>query len=212
MWWREVLTLRERFAAAAPYSSSFIDCTAVIEPGAELDDSAGPIVVGARSRICAGAVIKGPAFVEDDVVVGNSALIRGPVIIGSGVRIGYATEIKQALIGSRASIGPMSFVADSKVDCDAYLGAMVRTSNQRLDRGSIRVMHQGGLVETGANKLGCWIGQGASLGIQVIVLPGRAVAAGALFEPRITISNNLPAGHYRVRQVLETVSAKGALQ
>jgi len=209
MWWREVIALDARFSAAVPWRTSCIDRTAVIEPGTELDDSAGPIVIGARVRVCAGAVIRGPAFIDNDTLIGNAALIRGPVIIGSGVRVGHATEIKRALIGDRVSIGPMCFIGDSKIDADAYLGALVRTSNQRLDRAPIRVEHEGALVDTGADKLGCWIGRGASLGIQVIVLPGRTVAAGALFEPRATIARNLPAGHYRVRQALETVSLKG---
>lgn len=209
MWWREVIALSARFAAAVPCRESNIDPTAIIEPGAVLDDSTGPIVIGAGTRVCAGAVIRGPAFIDNDGLIGNAALIRGPVIIGTEVRIGHATEIKQALIGERVSIGPMCFVADSKIDNDAYLGAMVRTSNQRLDRATVTVEHEGRLIDTGAGKLGCWIGRGASLGIQVIVLPGRIVRAGTLFEPRITITKNLPAGHYRLHQQVESVSPKG---
>lgn len=210
MWWVEVLSLGRRLAAAVPGGATSIDPTAVIEAGAVLDDSTGPIVIGARTRVCAGAVVRGPAVIARDGMVGNQALLRGPLLIGAQVRIGFATEIKQALIGERVSIGPMCFVADSRIDADAYLGAMVRTSNQRLDRATISVERaepNGARVRTdsGSAKLGCWIGAGASLGIQVIVLPGREIAAGALFEPRITISKNLPAAHYRVRQTLETV-------
>jgi bifunctional UDP-N-acetylglucosamine pyrophosphorylase/glucosamine-1-phosphate N-acetyltransferase len=44
----------------------------------------------------------------------------------------------------------------------------------------------------------------ASLGIQVIVLPGREIAAGATFAPRITVERNLPTGRYRLTQTLES--------
>jgi len=209
MWWREIIALGERFAAAVPGPQGSIDPSAVIEPGATLDGSRGPIVIGAGVRVCAGAVIRGPAFIDNDTLIGNQALLRGPVIIGAGVRVGFAAEIKNALIADRVSIGPMCFVADSKVDADAYLGALVRTSNQRLDRAGITVAHGGAYIPSGTDRLGCWIGAGASLGIQVIVLPGRTIAPGALFEPRITVTRNLPAGHYRVRQALETLTPKG---
>jgi bifunctional UDP-N-acetylglucosamine pyrophosphorylase/glucosamine-1-phosphate N-acetyltransferase len=136
-------------------------------------------------------------------LVGNQAMIRGPALIEDEVRIGFATEIKNAEIRCGVLIGPMCFIADSRIDEDAYLGAQVRTSNQRLDRGPISVRHDGHEISTGRDKLGCWIGARASLGIQVIVLPGRVIAPDSLFEPRITITKNYPAGRYRAQQQIE---------
>ena len=203
MWWREVSALGERFAAAA---GATIDASATVEEGATLDESGGAIVIGARTRICAGAILRGPVSIGADCLIGNNVMIRGPALIGDGVRIGYTTEIKQALIGDRVSIGPMCFVADSRVDEDAYLGALVRTSNQRLDRKPISVREGERDIATGMDKLGCWIGARAALGIQVIVLPGRTIAADSLFEPRITIARNHPSGHYRAVQTIEQIS------
>jgi bifunctional UDP-N-acetylglucosamine pyrophosphorylase/glucosamine-1-phosphate N-acetyltransferase len=202
MWWADVRDLGVRVAALTAGGGS-IGSTAMVEPGATIDESAGPVVIGARTKICGGAVLKGPLVIGDDCLVGNNAMVRGPTWIGDGVRIGYATEIKQALIGDRATIGPMCFVADSRVDAGAYLGAMVRTSNHRLDGRAVAVREGDSVVETGCDKLGCWIGEGASLGIQVIILPGRVVAPGSLFEPRLTVDRNYPAGHYRLKQTLE---------
>ena len=59
-----------------------------------------------------------------------------------------------------------------------------------------------------ARKLFAWA---KSLGIQVIVLPGRAIAPDSLFEPRITVSRNYPSGHYRLPQEVECVSQKEAV-
>lgn len=205
MWWAEVLTLQELVSAEIGTSETRLASTAIVEAGAMLDDSGGPIIVGARTRIGAGAMLRGPLIIGSDCLIGNMVMLRGPAKIGNSARIGFATEIKQALIGDRVSIGPQCFVADSRVDSDAYLGAQVRTSNQRLDRTEITVRHESGEVATGSDKLGCWIGSGASLGIQVIVLPGRVIAPNSLFEPRITIARNHPTGHYRVRQAVELV-------
>ncbi len=209
MWWREILSLEDRLRAINLGHGSSIDDTAIIEAGATLDSSNGPIIIGARTRVCAGAVIRGPVFIENDCMIGNQALIRGPTVIGTEVKIGFATEIKQAIIGNRVSIGPMCFVGDSKIDHDAYLGAMVRTSNQRLDRQPIRVLHSGEFVSSGSDKLGCLIGAGTAIGIQCIVLPGRVVPANSTFDPRVTIEKNLPYGHYRIRQTLEAINTEG---
>lgn len=207
MWWVEVQSLADD---PRLHGSSQVDQTAEVEPGVTLDDRAGPIVIGARSRVCAGAILRGPLAIGEDSLVGNYATIRGPTRIGDGVRIGFAAELKQAIVADRVMIGPQCYVADSKVDEDAYLGAQVRTSNHRLDRRPIRVRVDGDDVDTGMEKLGCWIGRGVSLGIQVIVLPGRVIAAGSTFEPRVTVSRNYPAGHYRVAQAIETVPAREA--
>jgi bifunctional UDP-N-acetylglucosamine pyrophosphorylase/glucosamine-1-phosphate N-acetyltransferase len=203
MWWREL----EAQARASQWQASDadlqIDPTAFVAETAHLDASRGPIVIGGRTRICEGAYIQGPATIGDDCMVGNLAMIRGPVTIGNKTRIGFATEIKGAIIEDRVTIGPQCFVADSKIEQDAYLGAQVRTSNHRLDKQPVRVFHEGEEVDTGLEKLGCLIGARSALGIQVIVLPGRVVAPDSIYAPRITIEKNLPSGRYRQAQQLE---------
>lgn len=201
MWW---LDLEARRTLATATLGGEIHALAVIEAGAIFDERDGPITLGANSRICAGATIKGPVTIGDHCMVGNLAMIRGPTVIGNRVSIGFATEVKAAVIEDDVSIGPQCFVADSLVEQGAYLGAQVRTSNHRLDRKSVTVFAGGQLIDSGHEKLGCRIGSKASLGIQVIVLPGRDVAPGSIFAPRITVERNLPTGRYRLNQTLET--------
>ena len=198
VWWRELGS-----AGAFDCGRSLdLDATADISAEAVLDTTRGPIVIGARSRICRGAHIEGPVIIGDDCLVGNMAMIRGSTTIGNGSRIGFATEVKNAIIEDRVTIGPQCFVADSKIEQDAYLGAQVRTSNHRLDKRTVEVIVDGKRVDTGLDKLGCLIGARASLGIQVIILPGREVAPDSLFAPRLTVEKNLPAGRYRHEQKL----------
>ena len=206
MWWFDIAGLAQRVSAI---ETGLIDPSAIIEAGAVLDESEGPISIGARSKICAGAIVKGPISIGANCMIGYYSVIRGPAVLGDDVRVGYATEISRALLGERVSVGPMCFIAHSRIDEGAYLGAMVRTSNHRLDQRPISVRDGVRDVQTGLEKLGCWIGAGAALGIQVIVLPGRVIAAGSTFEPRVTISRNLPKGHYRVRQQIELVEGRG---
>lgn len=201
MWWTNIQDLARDVAAG---NSGVVDPSAVIEPGAILNDAAGPISIGARTRVCAGAIVNGPVRVGIDCLIGNNALVRGPSDIGDDVRIGYSSEIKHSRIADGVRIGPMCFVADSIIDASAYLGAMVRTSNHRLDGKVVTVRTtKGGEMSTGLEKLGCWIGARTALGIQVIVLPGRVVPPDSIFEPRITISRNHPPGRYRVIQTVD---------
>jgi bifunctional UDP-N-acetylglucosamine pyrophosphorylase/glucosamine-1-phosphate N-acetyltransferase len=204
MWWREIEAQKSRWPALPDQGDSLIvDPTAVICDAVVLDASRGPIIIGERTKICHGAHLQGPLEIGSDCLVGNLAIIRGPAQIGDGTRIGFATEIKNAIIEDGVTIGPQCFVADSKIEREAYLGAQVRTSNHRLDKATVKVMVDGVAVDTGLEKLGCLIGSGAALGIQVIILPGRVVAPGSIFAPRITIEKNLPSGRYRPTQQLE---------
>lgn len=204
MWWREIEAQPSPCSTCADSHCLHIDKSATVAEDATIDTGGGPVVVGARSRICSGATICGPVAIGRDCLIGNLALVRGAATIGNGSKVGFAAEIKNSIVGDRVSIGPQCFVADSKIEDDAYLGAQVRTSNHRLDRQSVCVLVHGKLVDTGREKLGCLIGARAALGIQVIVLPGRTVAPDSVIGPRITVDKNLPTGRYRLPQSLQT--------
>jgi NDP-sugar pyrophosphorylase family protein len=204
MWWRELQAQKDLWPTfCEPDESLSVDPSAVIADGAVLDATRGPIIIGERTKICRSAHLQGPITIGSDCMIGDLAVVRGPAQIGNCTRIGFAAEIKNAIIGERVTIGPQCFVADSKIESDAYLGAQVRTSNHRLDKATVKVMVDGEAVDTGLEKLGCLIGARAALGIQVIVLPGRVVAPDSVFAPRITIEKNLPPGRYRPTQQLE---------
>ncbi|EDE8386948.1 acetyltransferase [Salmonella enterica subsp. enterica serovar Shubra] len=200
-WWKALERLPEdvRYTEHLPETglrSPGIDIAA----SAVIDETDGPVRIGQGTRICHGAVLKGPLIVGRDCLIGNHSFLRGACILGNAVKIGFGTEVKNARIESGATIGPQCFIADSIVSRDAYLGAMVRTSNHRLDGKTVSVIHNNVLVDTGREKLGCFIGERACLGVQVIILPGRVVAPETRLAPRITVERNLPSGYYRLRQ------------
>ena len=167
-----------------------------------IDESAGEVVIGANTRICHGAVIQGPVVIGANCLIGNYAFIRPGTVISNGVKIGFATEIKNAVIEMEAMIGPQCFIADSVVASHAYLGAQVRTSNHRLDEQPVSVRTPEGIIATGCDKLGCYIGQRSRLGVQVIILPGRIISPNTQLGPRVIVERNLPTGNYLLRQEL----------
>lgn len=107
-----------------------------------IDQSEGDVIIGANTRICHGAVIQGPVVVGANCLIGNYAFIRPGSVISNGVKVGFATEIKNSVIESEVTIGPQCFIADSVVRDHVYLGAQVRTSNHRLDGQPVSV-HSG---------------------------------------------------------------------
>ena len=147
-----------------------------------IDETAGEVVIGANTRICHGAVIQGPVVIGANCLIGNYAFIRPGTIISNGVKIGFATEIKNAVIEAEATIGPQCFIADSVV------AVSVRTPE--------------GIIATGCDKLGCYIGQRSRLGVQVIILPGRIISPNTQLGPRVIVERNLPTGTYSLRQEL----------
>lgn len=204
MWWRELEARPDMCGDCGISTCLHVHGSATIAANAILDSSAGPIVIGARTRICLGATIRGPVRIGDDCQIGDGTVVRGATTIGDGSNIGFAAEIKNSSIGERVAVGPQCFVGDSIVENDVYLGAQVRTSNHRLDKSTVKVVVDGKLVDSGRDKLGCLIGARSALGIQVIVLPGRIVAPDSVIGPRITVEKNLPTGRYRLPQILET--------
>lgn len=87
-----------------------------------IDESAGEVIIGANTRICHGAVIQGPVVIGANCLIGNYAFIRPGTVISNSVKIGFATEIKNAVIETEAMIGPQCFIADSVVASQTYLG------------------------------------------------------------------------------------------
>lgn len=197
MWWNDLQAMATALARMSPA----IDPQAQVSPRATVQ---GAVRIGAGTRVCDGSHIQGPVLIGCDCVIGNHALLRGPLQIGDGTRIGFASEVKHALISQQVSIGPQCFIGDSRIDDHAYLGALVRTRNHRLDGATVCVHVDGNVHDSQPDKLGAWIGARAALGVGVIILPGRIVAAGSQFGPRITVERNLPPGRYRLAQQLHS--------
>ncbi|HBC0336530.1 TPA: acetyltransferase [Salmonella enterica subsp. enterica serovar Napoli] len=171
-----------------------------IAPGVIIDESAGRVLIGEGTQVCHGVVIQGPVVIGSGCRIGNYSFIRPGTLIGNNVQTGFSTEIKNSVIESGTTIGPQCFISDSVLRQNVYLGAQVRTSNHRLDEGFVHVRLNGEDINTGCKKLGCYIGLRARIGVQVIILPGRYIVADTIIGPRVTIERNLEKGIYNLRQ------------
>lgn len=160
----------------------------------------GRVKIGQGTYLSPDVHLNGNIQIGDNCLIGNNVILRGTVKIGNNVQIGYGVEVKDSVIKDNSTIGPLCYLGNSLVEEHVYLGALVRTSNHRLDRLTVSSWNGESLEDTGREKLGAWIQSHASLGIGIIILPGRIVPAHSIFEPNLVIKKNYPSGVYRSNQ------------
>ena len=147
----------------------------------------GPVMIEEGVEICEGAVIRGPVIIGRGSFIGHKALIREYSAIGPGTTIGYGTELKNCIIFGGATIGRISFIGDSVVGEGADIGSCTMTINRRLQGGTIEVPVKGELVDSGLDKLGAFIGDGAVVGASNTIQAGAVIDSGAVIGHHFTV-------------------------
>lgn len=167
--------------------TSIIPNSAVLEANVTLK---GAVVLGEGVHIEAGTTLNGPCYIGEGSYIGNSCLIRNFSSIGPNSTIGYGTEIKNAVLFGGANVGRLSFIGDSVLGENVRLGSGTMTINNRIDGGTVRYKPQGEPeVDTGLEKLGSFIGDGAKVGTGHNLSPGSWIAPGALLLDNFTYKN-----------------------
>jgi len=103
----------------------------------------GPVYLGQGSRIKAGAVIRGPTVIRDDVVVDSRANIERS-IVWRGSYIGERVEVRGAIIGRRCSLKASAVVFEGAVVGDNGIvgkGALIHPNvkiwpNKEIEAGA----------------------------------------------------------------------------
>lgn len=149
-----------------------IHTTAIVEPGATLK---GPLILGPRVLVAAGAYLRGGVFLAADCVVGP------------------ACEVKSSFLFPGAKIAHLSFVGDSilgaRVNVEA--GAIIANYRNELDDKRVRIRHGGGIIDTGCEKFGALVGDEARIGANAVIAPGALIARG-FRVPRLGLVDQHP--------------------
>jgi bifunctional UDP-N-acetylglucosamine pyrophosphorylase/glucosamine-1-phosphate N-acetyltransferase len=161
-----------------------------VENGAHL---IGPVTVAETARIRSGAYIEGPTFIGAGSDIGPNCYIRACTSIGKNVRIGNACEIKNSIIMDWTHIGHLSYVGDSILCEHCNLGAGTITANYRLDSGTVKMMVNGKVVDSGRKKLGAILGDNVKTGINALLMPGVKVGVNSWVGPNFMVKKDLPA-------------------
>jgi len=117
----------------------------------------GPLVLGRNVILRKGAVVTGPCWIGDDVVIGHACRIKHSVLL-PGANITFGTRVSHALIGR-----------------DVHVGSNVVLEDE-VPPGMKDDSFAMGLIAGD----GCWIGGGAIIAPNVILKPGENVACGEI--------------------------------
>ena len=144
----------------------------------------GDIAIHASATIEPGAAIKGPCIVGPDCFIASTASVRGGCWLERGCIIGPAAELKSSFVFADSKLAHLNFVGDSILGGDVNIeaGAMVANCrNEHADK-RIRIASANGVIDTGVEKFGAIIGNGARIGANAVVAPG------ALLAPRTIVA------------------------
>ena len=115
----------------------------------------GDKAIHASATVEAGAIIKGPAILGPRSFVAAGAYLRGGVFLADDCIVGPACELKTTIMFGGSKIAHLSFVGDSIIGTGVNVeaGAIVANYRNEMDDKRIRIVWQGGVIDTGVENL-----------------------------------------------------------
>lgn len=151
----------------------------------------GKIHIGKNSVIRSGAYIEGPCWIGENCIIGPNCFIRPATTIMNNCRIGNAVEIKNSIIMNNTNICHLSYVGDSIIGESCNFGAGTKIANLRNDSEEVRVEIKNKIVSSGRRKFGCIMGDNVKTGINVSIMPGRAIYPNSIVEAGSIVRNTI---------------------
>lgn len=165
------------------------------------------VVRGKNCDIHPSAVVEA-SILGDNVSIGANAVVRYSCL-ADGVRVSDQCNILSSVLGPGASVARMGMLqscvlyegANSGhyglqlclVGQHTFVGGEVILGDFKPD-GEVMVMHQGRLVSTGTNVLGCAVGHGCRIMMRATFYAGREIPNGyTIIGPSRDIVTRVPA-------------------
>ena len=165
-----------------------------ISDEAHISDKAvldGHLVIEDGVRVFEHAVIRGPAYIARNSVIGNNVLVWGHSSVGANSVVGFSSEIKHSVIGSNCWIH-MSYLGDSILSDNCSFGAGTVTANFRFDEREVPVQVKGASLSSGTDKLGVIMGEDCKTGCNATLMPGVKVGPHSIVGPGVVLYDDLP--------------------
>lgn len=152
------------------------------------------VTIKKGAKIFDNAVINGPCFIGENVVIANNSLVRNS-IVNKGSVIGYSTEIARSYIGENVWTHS-NYIGDSIVSDNCAFGAGTVTGNLRLDESEIKINIKGEKCGTKRNKFGIITGENIRCGINTSFMPGIKIGGNSIIGAGITIPRDIPENSF----------------
>jgi bifunctional UDP-N-acetylglucosamine pyrophosphorylase/glucosamine-1-phosphate N-acetyltransferase len=116
------------------------------------------------------------SVLEDDVVVGPFAHIRGKTVLSHGSHVGNFVEITRSRIGANSGANHLSFIGDTTMGKDVNLGAGIITANWDAKK---------------RKKSRSVIGDGVSIGSNTVIISPARVKKGVIVPNHSSVSGSI---------------------
>lgn len=150
----------------------------------------GHALVHQSSLVHRGVNFFGPVLIGPDCEIGPNATVYGPTIVESGTYLGPGAEIRRCLLLAGAEVAHMSYVGHSVLGRGVRLGAFFCVAVRNLRRGTVHMMSDGVLVDTGEITIGCVIADGTQTGVRATVMPGRRIVETEIVPANALVTKN----------------------
>ncbi len=148
----------------------------VIEAGAVIHETCR-LVLGPRSRIRSGAVLRDEVVVGADCLVGVHCEVFRSVLLGPGTLLGHFVLLADSVVGSQVSVA----------------GNVVFASSMLAQGHTVSLKHGGRRIDSGRSHLGALVGDGVRFGASTTLCPGCVVAPGLTLPPAAVLHGVIDA-------------------
>jgi bifunctional UDP-N-acetylglucosamine pyrophosphorylase/glucosamine-1-phosphate N-acetyltransferase len=152
----------------------------------------GDVYVGENVRIFPGAAVVGPAYIGANTIVGNNALVRQSMVLNH-CNVGFTTEVARSYVSDHCDMHACR-VLDSVFAAGVNFSAGCTTANLRIDRSGVKSTVKGNRIDSGRDKLGAIVGQGAFLSVDVMTMPGVKIGEQAQVGPGTHVQQDVKDG------------------
>lgn len=193
----------------------YMDPTAKVLPGAIIDCSEGPVLLGAGATVRPGAVVCGPVAVLANSTIIDRAHIKARTVIGPSCKVGG--EVGSTVFQAHSNKAHEGHLGDALVGEWVNFGAGSCNSNLLNTYGDVmtRLDAAGGIERTARQFYGGVFGDHAKIAILVALTTGSTVGTGAMiatarppaFVERFAWLTTERSGSYRYARFEETIRA-----
>ena len=160
--------------------------TAFVAPTASL---VGDVYIGEGVKVFPGAAVVGPAYIGKGTIVGNNALVRSSMVLDN-CNVGFTTEVARSYVAEGCQMHACR-VLDSVFAPNVNFSAGCTTANLRIDKGNVSSLVKGNPTDSGRDKLGAMVGEGAFLSVDVMTMPGVKVGEQAEVGPGMHVRHDV---------------------
>ena len=194
----------------AEYLESWSDWSINIDVPAGVHLLGDRIAIAAGCSIEPGAVIIGPAILEEGVQIRTGAYVRQNVLLTAGSLVGAHSEVKGSILLPGAKAPHQAYVGDTILGRDVNLGAGTICSNVKNVGREISFSAGGETYHTGLRKFGAILGDGCKTGCNTVLNPGVLMGPGSVTYTNASIrSGYYPAGTLiKVRQTQQVTEMR----